>query len=92
MYRQHHSKNIGSSISPGATDVSRLIACRTCVCSVCSVCWIHGRSLEKKVRSYDEQSQGEVTLRELAIRPLSPRYPGAESLQVTDLLPGQLPT
>jgi hypothetical protein len=38
-----------------------------------------------------EQNQGEVTLRELAIRLLSPRYPGSESLQVTDLLPGQLP-
>ena len=38
-----------------------------------------------------EQNQGEATLRELAIRLLSPRYPGAESMQVTDLLPGQLP-
>jgi hypothetical protein len=38
-----------------------------------------------------EQNRGEVTLRELAIRLLSPRYPGAESMQVTDLLPGQLP-
>jgi hypothetical protein len=38
-----------------------------------------------------EQNQDKVTLRELAIRLLSPRYPGAESMQVTDLLPGQLP-
>lgn len=38
-----------------------------------------------------EQNLGEVTLRELAIRLLSPHYPGAESMQVTDLLPGQLP-
>jgi hypothetical protein len=37
------------------------------------------------------QNQGDVTLRELAIQLLSPRYPGAESMQVTDLLPGQLP-
>jgi hypothetical protein len=37
-----------------------------------------------------EQNQDEVTLRELAIRLLSPRYPGAESMQVTDLPPGQL--
>ncbi len=38
-----------------------------------------------------EQNRGEVTLHELAIQLLSPRYPGAESMQVTDLLPGQLP-
>jgi hypothetical protein len=38
-----------------------------------------------------EQHQDEVTLRELAIRLLSPRYPGVEHMQVTDLLPGQLP-
>jgi hypothetical protein len=38
-----------------------------------------------------EQNQGEATLRELAIRLLSPRYPGTEPMQVTDLLPGQLP-
>ena len=38
-----------------------------------------------------EQNQGEATLRELATRLLSPRYPGAEFMQVTDLLPGQLP-
>jgi hypothetical protein len=38
-----------------------------------------------------EPHQDEATLRELAIRLLSPRYPGAESMQVTDLLPGQMP-
>jgi hypothetical protein len=38
-----------------------------------------------------EQNQSEATLRELAIRLLSPRYPGTEHMQVTDLLPGQLP-
>jgi hypothetical protein len=38
-----------------------------------------------------EQNQHEASLRELALRLLSPRYPGAEFMQVTDLLPGQLP-
>jgi hypothetical protein len=38
-----------------------------------------------------DQRQDEAALRELAIRLLSPRHPGAASLQVTDLLPGRLP-
>lgn len=38
-----------------------------------------------------EHDAGDAPLRELAIRLLSPRYPGMESMQVTDLLPGQLP-
>jgi hypothetical protein len=38
-----------------------------------------------------EQNQHETSLRELAMRLLSPRYPGTEFMQVTDLLPGQLP-
>ena len=38
-----------------------------------------------------EQNQSEAALRELAMRLLSPQYPGAEFMRVTDLLPGQLP-
>ena len=37
-----------------------------------------------------EQNQSETTLRELAIRLLSPRYPGAEFMQVRLLSPHYL--
>jgi hypothetical protein len=38
-----------------------------------------------------EQNQNEAAVRELAIQLLSPRYSGAESMLVTELLPGQPP-
>jgi hypothetical protein len=66
----YRRSSVGSSISPDAAAVSRLIAC----CTLRMLVYMPLNGADGEVMM-SEQHQGEVTLRELAIRLLSPRYP-----------------